>query len=120
MQNVKTHFLLTGFSQAMGVRIFSFEGVAPDRTRAAFTVQTDLALSRSYGIRLQELPLLCLAILERSAEGDPERTFTYTEDDMRIHASDRAAAREAAAQRRKGPRKPPTENVGAAWRVPHF
>ncbi|MFN0166872.1 MAG: hypothetical protein ACKV22_10620 [Bryobacteraceae bacterium] len=120
MQSLKTHFLLRGFSQAMGVRIFSFEGVAPDRTRAAFTVQTDLALTRSYGIRLQELPLLCLAILERSAEGDQERKFTYTEEDMRVHASDCAAAREAAALKRKGPRKPPTENVGAAWRVPRW
>ncbi len=33
--------------------------------RIRFTVRADLSLSRKYGIRLQELPLMCLGILEQ-------------------------------------------------------
>ncbi len=36
---------------------------------------------------------------------------------MRTCANDRAAARDAAAQKRKPPRRPLRENLGAAWRV---
>ena len=115
--NSTTQFVLKGFSQVVGLRVFVFEGIAPDRTREQFTVSADLALTRKYGIRLQELPLLCRAILEGGDEGGEKRTFSYTEDQMRLYA-DGAAAREEAAKRRKPPRRPPTENVGAAWRVP--
>ena len=107
-------FILTGFRQDMGFRIFAFEGIGQDRTRTAFTVRTDIALTRRYGIHLQELPLLCRELLDRHDEGEVQRSFTYTEADMRLHANDRAAARDAAAQRRKPPRRLATDHVGAA------
>jgi hypothetical protein len=117
MENPKMQFILKGFSQVMGFRVFAFEGIAADWTRTPFTVRTDLALTRRYGIRLQELPLLCRAVLERCHEGEQKREFAYTEEDMRLYA-DCAAAREEAARHRKPPRRPATDHVEAAWRVP--
>jgi hypothetical protein len=98
-------FILSGYSQAMGIRIFSFEGIAEDRTRAVFTVTADLALTRSYDIRLQELPLLCREMLDRRGEGDENHSFAYTEEDMRVYSKDRAAAQYAAAQKRRSQRR---------------
>lgn len=112
-------FILMGFSQDsqdMGFRMFAFEGIAADRTRTEFTVRADLALIRTYGIRVQELPLLCRGLLERRAEGQERRTLTFTEEEMRLYANDCAAAREAAALKRKPWHRPPTDHIGAAWR----
>jgi hypothetical protein len=99
MDSQKRQFVLTGFKDAAGFRIFAFERVAADRTRTAFTVKTDLALTRRYGIRLQELPLLCREILDRRGEDD-DKALTYTEEDM-CHHADCAAARSAAAKQRR-------------------
>ncbi len=110
-------FILKGFSQAMAFRVFAFEGIAGGRTRTAFTVRADLALIRKYGIRLQDLPLLCRAVLERRPEGEERRAFTYTEEDMGVYA-DCAAEREQAARKRKAPRRPAPDHAGTAWRVP--
>lgn len=118
-----TQFTLTGFKQDTGFRVFAFEGTAEDRTRTAFAVRTDLAMSRKYGIQLQELPLLCRELLERRDAGEQDRTVIFTEEDMQLHASTRAAEREAA-QRRKAPRRPPAHNgqtahqPGSEWRGP--
>lgn len=111
-------YILTGFTQDLGFRVFSFEGVTDDRARTAFTVRADLALMRKYGIRTQELSLLCRGVLERRVESDANRTLTYTEEDMCLHSSACNAAREAAAAKKKAPRRPPNENLGAAWRSP--
>src|SRR5205814_65359 len=100
----------------MGFRVFAFVGIAADRVRSGFTVRADLALIRRYGIRLQDLPLMCRGVLERRDETEAKRALTFTEDQMRVYAKDCALAREAAAQKRKPPRRPPSENVGAAWR----
>jgi hypothetical protein len=113
----KLRFILLGFGHDMGFRVFEFEGIAADRTRTAFTVSTDMALARRYGIPLQELPLLCRAILERR-DGADKRAFIYTEEEMRVHADDLAAIRRAAALKRRSYHKPPTSSPGAAWRVP--
>lgn len=99
--SAKTRFVLTGFSQALGIRTFAFEGIASDQTRTRFTVSADLALARRYDIRLQELPLLCSDILDRRGEGEENRTLTYTEEDMRIYATSRAAKRDSVEQKRK-------------------
>jgi|SRR5665213_2751306 len=120
-------FILTGFTQDREFRVFAFEGIAADRVRTPYTVRADLALSRTYGIRLQELPLMCRAILERREESpeesDPQNALTFTEDAMRLHASNCVAARALAAQKKKAPRRPATEingvpTTGAAWRSP--
>jgi hypothetical protein len=113
-------FILTGFTQDREFRVFAFEGIAADRVRTPFTVRADLALSRTYGIRLQELPLMCRSILEHREEGteQTENALTFTEDAMRLHASNCLAARALAAQKKKAPRRPATETNGAAWRSP--
>ena len=107
-------FILNGFSQEMEYRIFAFDCVRSDRTRTPYTVRIDLALSRRYGIRLQELPLLCREVLERRDENEETRAFTYTEKDMSLFA-DSAAAKTKAAHRGKPPRPPATEVFGSAW-----
>jgi hypothetical protein len=111
-------YILTGFSQDMGFRVFTFERIGDDRLRTKFTVKADLSLIRRYGIRLQELPLMCRGLLDRRTEGEDLRSLIFTEDEMGIYAKNCTAAREAAAQKRKPPRRPPSENIGAAWRGP--
>lgn len=111
-------FSFMGFSQDAGVRVFTFVGTTTgDRTRTGFSVSADMALSRRYGIHVQELPLLCLRLLERRGEGEQQCAFIFTEEDMLLHASNRAEEREAA-QRKKSTRRPPVNQVGTGWRVP--
>jgi len=107
------HYILSGFVHETGFRVFTFECVGEERQRTEFKVKADLALIRRYGIRIQDLPLLCREMLERRVSDEP-RTLTYTEADMCVNA---AASAARAAERKKAPRKPPpSENVGAAWR----
>ena len=109
-------FILTGFTQDMGFRVFAFERMGEGRVRTKFTVRADLSLIRRYDIRMQELPLLCRNLLERC--NDVETcTVIFTEAEMSLHAQDCAAARQAAALKRK-PRRPPLENAGTGWRTP--
>jgi len=109
-------FMLTGFTQDLAFRVFAFERMGSDRIRTKIVVRADLALVRRYGIQMQELPLLCRNLLERSDNGAETHTLTFSEADMSLHAKGRASEKEAAAQRRKAPRRTPSENVGAAWR----
>lgn len=108
-------FVLQGFNQVVGMRVFAFEGIEANHQRTPFTVSADLSLALRYGIRLQELPLLCRGVLERRHDGGKARAFAYTEDDMRIYAGAVAAQREAARQRRP-PRHNISNLVGGAWR----
>ena len=122
MDNSKMHFVLNGFSEHMGVRVFTFDGITADRVhliRMPFTVRIDVALARKHGIRLQELPLLCRSVLERGHEDLEKRAFTYTEEDMCRHA-DHVAAREEAARSAKRPRRSVSALVGSAWRSPEL
>src|SRR5271166_4237173 len=104
-------FVITGFTQDLGFRVFTFDGIDAAWARTAFVVRADIALARRYGIRLQELPLMCRGLLERGDESHEIRTVTFNEEDMRVYASDCAAKKEAAALKKK-PRRPPTENSG--------
>lgn len=118
MQNTKTQFILKGFHEATGFREFVFEGIGADRTRTEYTVKTNLALSRQFGIRIQELPLLCRGMLEKLEAGEEQRAFTYSEQEMGEHASEEAA-RAAALRNRKPPKRPANpERLGTAWRDP--
>lgn len=105
-------YILTGFTHNMGFREFAFECVGEDRVRTDFLVKADLSLIRRYGIRVQELPLLCRGILERRSEADPQRTFTYTEADMSLYAE--VCAARGAAQKKRASRTSHGENVTAA------
>ena len=96
-------YLLTGFAQNTGVRVFAFEGIAADRVRTAYSVRADLALARQHGIQMQELPLLCRGVLEQRSEGDERRVFNFTESDMTIHSDSVRAALEL--HKKKAPRR---------------
>ena len=114
----KMQFVLTGFSQHAGLRVFGFEGVAADQTRTKFSVSADIALSRSHGIRMQELPLLCLRFLEQHHSGDGKRDLTFAEEDMCVYASNCAAEREAAQRKRSSRRPPVNAATRAQWQLP--
>jgi hypothetical protein len=118
VRSTKMNFILTGFTQDTGFRVFAFQGIGANGARLEYTVKADLGLTRTYGIRLQELPLLCRGVLERLAEGAEARTATFTEDGMRLHADNRAAERDAAKKKRPPPR-PPTVPVATGWRAAH-
>ena len=98
-------YVLTGFTQDGGFRVFAFQGIRADQTRTGFTVRADLSLIRAYEIMVQELPLLCRALLEQIGES-AERCLTYSEEEMRRHADVRIADREAV-QRKKSLRRIP-------------
>jgi hypothetical protein len=110
LTNSKMQFALNGFTETDGFRVFGFEGIDANWVRSAFTIRTDLALARRYGIRLQELPLLCRALLEEShAQEANRREFTYTEDLMCAYASIATAKAEAAKLKKYPRRTPETE-----------
>jgi hypothetical protein len=117
-------FILTGFTQDTGYRVFAFEGVVVGQIRTVFTVRADLALSRRYGIAMQELPLLCRSLLDRQEDEKGQEdslakhALTFSEEEMRAWADKRAADRALAALKKKAPRRPVVENAGAAWRGP--
>jgi hypothetical protein len=104
MKATGMQYLLSGFTENTGVRVFAFEGVTNDWVRTAYSVGADLALARKYGIRVQELPLLCRGVLDRRCEDDDRRAFTFTEGDMTLHADLVRAAIES--QKKKAPRRP--------------
>jgi hypothetical protein len=118
-RSTNVQYILKGFTQDTGFRVFAFEGIAGDRSRVAFTVRADLELTRTYGIRMQELPLLCRSFLDRRDEVGENQELIFSEDEMRVCAKERADARENAAKR-KPPRRPVGENLGAAWRAPQI
>jgi hypothetical protein len=55
------HYILTGFSHETNLQVFSFECIGDDGLRTEYEVRADLMLLPKYGIRIQELPLLCRA-----------------------------------------------------------
>lgn len=112
-------FILTGFTHDMGFRVFAFDRIGQDRVRTKCTVRADLAVTRRYGIPIQELPLLCRYMLDRREDNCEIWELTFSEDEIRVCANERAAARELAASKRKTPYRPPAEAPGAAWRGQH-
>jgi len=99
-------FLLTGFTQTAGIRVYAFEGTF-DARRIDYTVEVDLALIPGYGIRIQDLPLLCRDLLQQRAERDETSAFVFTEQNMRSHADELARSRSDAEHRKKPPRHAP-------------
>jgi hypothetical protein len=120
MENSKMRFILKGFNQDLEFRVFEFEGISVDRERESFTVGIDVALARKYGIRLQELPLLCRGVLDQCCDWDEKRAFTYGEAEMRSRAYSLAALAEAA-KLKKAPRRSVsdrTDRVVPPWGLP--
>jgi hypothetical protein len=85
----------------MGFRVFEFVRVDEDETRTEYTISADLALTRRYDIRIQDLPLLCRLSLERHEASDDTRSFIFTEREMSSHATKRKEAADAAALKRR-------------------
>jgi hypothetical protein len=118
----KLQFFLTGFAQAAGIRTYAFQGRI-DASRIECTVEVDLSLIPGYGIRIQDLPLLCRELLQQ--QGQPEESaIVFTEQRMRNHAEKLAAARLEAEHKKKQPKHLATAAAGtseaeAAWR-PHL
>ena len=111
-------FVLTGFTHNAGLRVFEFDGLGPDRTRTHFSVSADIALSRSHGIRVQDLPLLCVRFLEQRDTSDVTRNLTFGEEDMRAYANECAAEREAAQRKRSSRRPPVSAATRSEWPFP--
>ena len=102
-------YILTGFDQDAQFRVFAFQGIGADSVRTEYRVRADVGLIRKYGIRVQDLPLLCLGVLQRRDEKEATRAFTYTEAEMSTYADDRAMR--AAAPKVRKSRKQAEENV---------
>ncbi len=114
----KAQFFLTGFAQAAGVRTYAFEGRI-DASRTGYTVEVDLALISGYGIRIQDLPLLCRELLQQQPQADERSAVVFTEQRMRSHAEKLAAARQEAEQKKKQPKHLANPDAETAWR-PHL
>jgi hypothetical protein len=112
-------FVLTGFTHDKGFRVFTFDRIGEDRVRTQCTVRADLSLIKDYGIHIQELPLLCRGLLDRSDEAVAPGALIFAAEQMQACATERAAARDSAASRKRTPHKPSGENLGAAWRGQH-
>ena len=117
MDSLKVHYLLKGFSQVMESRVFEFESMTPKAGRAKYTVTIDLALARKYGIRLQELPLLCKEVLDQCSETAETPNLTYTEAHMCKYAQV-VALREEAAKHKKSARAQATAAPAGAEERP--
>ena len=111
----ETQFLLTGFTQAAGIRIYAFEGRI-DARRIDYTVEVDLALIPGYGIRIQDLPLLCRELLQQRAQPDEISSVVFTEQQMRSYAEKLAVARDEAEHRKKQARPFASADVETGWR----
>ena len=113
----KTQYILTGFSQNAGIRLYAFEGIV-DRCRVGYTVEVDLSLIPNYGIRIQDLPLLCQELLQKRVESSEISALIYSEHEMRAHAEKLAAEREESARRKSADRRPVNAHPGSGWRAP--
>jgi len=99
-------FVLTGFRQDANVRRFAFQRVAGDHSRTEFTVSADMSLLVKHKIPLQELPLLCRALLEDQQQSGPAKAVTFTETDMLVYVNRRSAAKDEADRKRAQHRSP--------------
>jgi hypothetical protein len=116
-EEAKLQFLLTGFTQTAGIRIYAFESKGEAR-RIDYTVEVDLALIPGYGIRIQDLPLLCRELLQQGAQSDEINAFVFTEQRMRSHAEKLSMAREDAEHKRKQARRLASAVPETSYRSP--
>lgn len=94
--------LYMGFAhKTTGIRQYIFQGLVSDGTRKGFFVTTDVALLTKHHIQIQEVPMMCLRLLENSAELQPQlELFILTEADMLAYLSAKAAVKEQATSKR--------------------
>jgi hypothetical protein len=87
-------FSFKGFFQDGAYRVFTFEMLVKDQARSDYWVRADLDLARKNKIQVQDLPLLCRAVLENRGELNGEHTITYSGAEMSQHATARSLADE--------------------------
>ncbi len=110
-------YTLSGFTEGNGQRRFAFLCVGSDRSRRTIIVRADLSLARKHAIRLQELPLICLRLLQSFGDCVLAESIALTEDQMiAVQTATQTAAEKKI---RKAPRRRPTE-AGQAWRNPQL
>lgn len=88
-----------------------FESLPRETDNGVYWVRADMQLVLRHQIPVQELPLLCRAVLERRSAAEPnstERTVIYTQEDMQEHSDAREQTeqlrlRRAFARRPKAP-----------------
>jgi hypothetical protein len=114
VKSADLQFVLEGLTHDAESRIFAFTGIAHDRTRTEFTVRVDLSHIRKYGIRIQELPLLCRELLQNRVDLDA-RALVFTEGEMRFYEDQCVALRLVAAEKRKAPKRQPVQNAASGW-----
>jgi hypothetical protein len=106
--------------ETTAVRLYSFEGVVSEGVRKGFLVTADVALLTKHHIRIQDAPMMCLRLLESSAETEPQlELLVLTEADMLNHLlSAKAAEAEKATKKKvKRPFRPAnTVALGMTWR----
>jgi hypothetical protein len=81
-ENQSMTFTMTGFTDKNGVRRFAFDCHAANRSRMTVFVGADIGLARKHEIRLQELPLICVRLLESLHDEALTGPVTLTEDKM--------------------------------------
>jgi hypothetical protein len=110
-------FVLTGVAHEHNARRFTFELAGRGVARVKIVVVADMGLVRKYEIPLQELPLLCLRLLEgRTAGAEDDDTVIFAEHDMIEYANRRAEAKTAIERSRLAHRTPKSNLSGQAWR----
>ena len=111
--------LYTGFAhKTTGIREYMFQGLIADGTRKGLLVTTDVALLTKHHIQIQEVPMMCLRLLESTAEAQPQLAlFILTEADMLAHIRAKAAVKEQAISK-KMKRSPSVENPEALGLTP--
>lgn len=94
--------LYTGFAhKTTGIREYMFQALIADGTRKGLLVTTDVALLTKHHIQIQEVPMMCLRLLETSTEAQPQLAlFILTEADMLSHIRAKAAIKEQTASKR--------------------
>ena len=71
-----------------------------------FTVSADMGLLVKHKIPLQELPLLCRALLEDQNGAGPAKAVIFTETDMLVYVQRRTTAKDEADKKRAQHRSP--------------
>ena len=93
-------FALTGFTDESSLRRFTFELAGSGPPRTTMVVVADMALVRKYEIPLQELPLLCVRLLE-SRTVDTDAPTVFSEKEMIEYSNRRRDAKDLAELKRR-------------------
>jgi hypothetical protein len=106
-------FALMGVTNERNSRRFTFELTGRGQPRTTVVVAADLDLARRYEIPIQELPLLCLRLLDSWTAGTNE-TVVFAEKEMIGYANRRKEAKDLAEQKRRAHRLPKPNPRGDA------